>query len=35
MHEAGYRNVTFVPGDIRSLVLGTDFDAVVGRFVLK
>jgi 2-polyprenyl-3-methyl-5-hydroxy-6-metoxy-1,4-benzoquinol methylase len=35
MHEAGYRNVTFVPGDIRPLVLGTDFDAVVGRFVLK
>jgi ubiquinone/menaquinone biosynthesis C-methylase UbiE len=35
MRAAGYRNVTFVPGDIRSLALGTDFDAVVGRFVLK
>ena len=35
MRSAGYSNVTFVPGDIRSLSLRDDVDAVVGRFVLK
>jgi len=32
---AGYRNVMFRSGDIRSLDVGHDFDAVVGRLVLQ
>jgi ubiquinone/menaquinone biosynthesis C-methylase UbiE len=32
--SAGYDNVTFHPGDIRTVGLDHDFDAVVGRFVL-
>lgn len=34
MHAAGLTNVSFLAGDIRSLDLDTDFDAVVGRNVL-
>ena len=32
--RAGHRNVEFVAGDARTLELGSDFDAVVGRLVL-
>lgn len=34
MHAAGLTNVSFIAGDIRSIDLDTDFDAVVGRNVL-
>ena len=34
VREAGRENVEFVEGDARTLDLGDDFDAVVGRFVL-
>ena len=32
--DAGLENVTFLEGDICSVVAGTDFDAVVGRLIL-
>jgi ubiquinone/menaquinone biosynthesis C-methylase UbiE len=32
---AGYTNVIFVQGDLRTVGLAHDFDAVIGRFVLK
>jgi len=32
--SAGWTNVTFLTGDARELALDTDFDAVVGRWVL-
>ena len=32
--QAGYDNVEFVAGDLRTLDLGGDFDALIGRFVL-
>jgi SAM-dependent methyltransferase len=31
---AGLSNVSFIAGDIRDVVIDTDFDAVVGRFIL-
>lgn len=31
--EAGYPNVTFVEGDLRTIELDDDFDAVVSRFI--
>lgn len=31
---AGYENVSFVAGDINSVELDDDFDAIVGRFIL-
>jgi ubiquinone/menaquinone biosynthesis C-methylase UbiE len=34
VESAGWRNVTFVNGDIRELKLDSDFDAVVGRWIL-
>jgi ubiquinone/menaquinone biosynthesis C-methylase UbiE len=33
--DAQHRNVSFEAGDIRDLSLARDFDAVVGRYVLK
>lgn len=32
--QAGHDNVEFVAGDARTLDLGSDFDALIGRFVL-
>lgn len=32
--ETGHRNVTFVPGDIRTIELEGSFDAIIGRAVL-
>ncbi len=34
VEEAGWTNVELVAGDARNLDLGSDFDALVGRFVL-
>src|SRR5262249_48718309 len=31
---AGWTNVTFVAGDVRELPLDSDFDAVIGRWIL-
>jgi SAM-dependent methyltransferase len=30
----GWRNVTFIAGDLREITLASDFDAVVGRWIL-
>jgi SAM-dependent methyltransferase len=35
VRTAGWNNVTFLQEDIRSITLGDDFDAVVGRWVLS
>ena len=32
--EAGFANVEFIAGDARTLDLGSDFDALIGRLVL-
>jgi SAM-dependent methyltransferase len=31
---AGWRNVSLIPGDVREIDLGSDFDAAVGRWIL-
>ena len=32
--QAGHDNIEFLAGDVRTLDLGTDFDALIGRYVL-
>jgi len=34
VHAAGHSNITFVAGDVQSLQLEGDFDAVIGRWIL-